>query len=187
MKNAVIFIIVVFLFNCISAQSKVTASEHEYFNSNIIAEFVPNDHLPVQRSAEQHARMEMMKIWKLTEYLSLTETQAEKFFPVMKEYDDNIEKLRSERHQLEDEMLNRLSSSNGPLSLTFLDEFLDNIKSVEFRIYEEKNTFIYRLKNVLSNEQVANMAMFERHFRGEIRERIKIHRNIDKPSPNRFN
>ncbi|MEE9189185.1 MAG: hypothetical protein V3U16_00255, partial [Candidatus Neomarinimicrobiota bacterium] len=74
MKNAVIFIIVVFLINCISAQSKVTASEHEYFNSIIIAEFVPNDHLPVQRSAEQHARMEMMKIWKLTEYLSLTET-----------------------------------------------------------------------------------------------------------------
>jgi hypothetical protein len=165
----------------------VTSPDPEYFNSFVFAEFIPNHHLPMQRSTEQHARMEMMKIWKLTEYLSLTEVQAEKFFPVMKEHEDNIEKLRSERHRLEDEMLNRLSSSNELLSLTLLDEFLENIKSVEFRIYEEKNIFIYRLKNVLSNEQVANMAMFERHFRGEIRERIKIHRNIDRPPPNRFN
>jgi hypothetical protein len=187
MKNAFIFIIGSFLINCISAQSEVTATNPKYFESIEIAEFVPNLHLQRQRFAEQHARMEMMKIWKLTEYLSLTEAQAEKFFPAMKKHEDDMEKLRIERNELEDEMMNRLNSSKEPLSQTILDEFLKAIETIEFQMYEEKNVFVGRLKNILLNKQVAKMAMFERHFRGEIRDRIRIRRNIDKPPSNRFN
>jgi hypothetical protein len=186
MKNTFIFIIIAFLINNLLAQSEMVISDPKYYENIEFTELIPDHHMQSQRLADQHERMEMMKIWKLTEYLSLTETQAEKFFPVMKKHEDNMKKLRSERHRLENEMTERLDASNDPLSLTMLNEFLKDIESVDFQVYEERKAFINRLKNVLSNKQVAKMAMFERHFRGEIRERIKLRRNIDKPAPNRF-
>ena len=61
---------------------------------------------PLGPGGQYGNRMEMMMVWKMTEYLNLTEDQAEKLFPrmrrqrvQMKDYFDNekelFEKLRS--------------------------------------------------------------------------------------------
>ena len=53
-------------------------------------------------------RMEMMRVWKMTEYLELDEGQAEKLFPAMRNHQkemndlmDNLSKLNNERASIQ--------------------------------------------------------------------------------------
>ena len=47
-------------------------------------------------------RMEMMMVWKLTDHLGLSQKQAEKFFPIMRDHQKELMEIRKEEMELFD-------------------------------------------------------------------------------------
>ena len=47
--------------------------------------------------AERHEKMETLRIYKMTEFLELTPEQSEKFFPRLKQYENNVRKMQHNR------------------------------------------------------------------------------------------
>jgi len=130
--------------------------------------------LPVLASAQPRGRgrqnmkprreqIEMLRIWKMTEELELTEVQADKFFPRLRLDDKKIQELEKERQTHFREL--HAEAVKGGLEEKVLDNKIERISEIESKILRNKVQFIKNMDDLLSTDQRAKLMVFRHRFR----------------------
>ena len=120
-------------------------------------------------------KMDMMLAWKITEHLKLTNEQAEKFFPIFREYREDLKNLNAKEKDLNSNIKQKIERGDS-ISNSDLDRFLNDLSDVQKKKFEIKKNFIFNLDGKLNNVQKAKMIGFEHRFRKEVRKQIKDHK-----------
>ena len=86
---------------------------------------------------ERMDKLENFRIWKMTETLDLSEKQAEKFFPKLREGEKKLQKLYTKRQELHSSIQEMIDSEK-----IILDEVLkitESIKKLDHKIVDARS------------------------------------------------
>mgnify|MGYP000743007367 CR=1 FL=1 len=119
-------------------------------------------------NAQDMKNIENYRIYKMSEYLDLTPKQAEKFFPLMREYEHNLKDIKFEEERLYSE-LKRMQKSNK-VDERELEKAMDRVDDLERERTTVKRNFRKRSSNILNPNQVAKMSTFENDFRNHLKQ-----------------
>ena len=146
--------------------------------------------LYAQRPGGQFERMnkprreqiEMLRIWKMTEELDLSEQQAEKFFPKLRSEDKENEKLVVQRGKIFRELHDKVK--NGEMNAKELDKAIDNLTEIQINIIQKNAKFIRDMEGVLSFDQQAKLIIFRHRFRERM---VDMMRDVQRNRMNKRN
>jgi len=130
------------------------------------------DESPPSREKRQQIRkrIELIRMWRLTEELDLTEETGAKLFPILRTYDEKRIALQRERHNIMDRLRKALEDEATPdEAIEATMETLDNNASAVSDLLRQQRE---ELKGVLSTRQQAKFILFQRDFHREIRKII---------------
>ncbi len=129
-------------------------------------------HPNFQDRGPSQERMEMMMTWKLTEDLSLTPEQADKFFPLMRVHRENVEKIDNEILS-ETRILRNKVKDGKEISDSDISKIIDKVHELEKRKIDERIKFMKDLESVLDITQRAKFITFKNRFTQDLREQIR--------------
>jgi Spy/CpxP family protein refolding chaperone len=147
--------------------------------------------LPVLAAAQEgddpHARVReqwrMMRMWKLTEALSLDEATGSKLFPLLNKYDDQEDAVHRDMRDADQALRAALNSGKDTRKLT---ELVDRMIKNQDRIGQIRMERIREARKLLSPVQQAKLALLmpriERHFQRMI-EKVMRGRGPGGPGP----
>jgi hypothetical protein len=125
---------------------------------------------PFEKREKIRKRIELIRMWKLTEELDLTEETGAKLFPILHKYDEKWVKLKEEGRSIMKELRKALKDEATP------DEEIEAaMEKVEKNALAASDVLRQRheeLKGVLSPRQRAKFIVFQRRFQREIRKII---------------
>ncbi len=108
-------------------------------------------------------QIQMLRIWKMTEELALSEKQAEKFFPKLRNEDKKIEELENQRQKIFSELTEDVKK--GKIDAKDLDKTIDNLTEIQTNIIQKHAKFIRDMDGILSTNQQAKLIIFRHKFR----------------------
>lgn len=109
---------------------------------------------------------ELQKI-KLLEDLELNEETTLKFFARRNIHKKNIDSLRKDGEKLYNKMEHLVGSDEKNKSYKKL---LNNLEENENKIFNERLNFIKSLNDILTEEQIVKVILFERNFRKDVKD-----------------
>lgn len=116
---------------------------------------------------ERKERIQALKIAFITERLELTETEAQKFWPIYNAFDEEEDKLRHDSHALRKETrIEELSESDAKV-------ILDKIITTENKKAELRKKYITNLQKVLPAKKIILLKITEDAFNRRMLEEIK--------------
>lgn len=116
-------------------------------------------------------KIQLIKVWRLTEAVGLTPKQSEGFFPVYNEHRERLENFETEKR----EMLERIRSlTNDPNSpdddiSSAINDFMGHHR----RMAEMHELFLTDISKILSIRQRGELVVFEEEFRKNMRRMIE--------------
>ncbi len=116
-------------------------------------------------------RLSAVKIWKITEYLDLSEEQAGKFFPRTQEHQKEADKLIQQRRRLYGDFQKKIDT--GKISARDVDQYVDEVTRLDKAHIDLRTKHIKSLKDILTDEQLARFAIFNEHFRRQIGQHLR--------------
>ena len=116
-----------------------------------------------QKMSPRREQIAMLRIWKMTEELELTEDQAGRFFPRLRTDDKNIEELEMERQSIFREL--HKEAMKGDMAEKDLNDKIESISAIEVIILKNRVDFIKNLDDLLSPDQRAKLMVFRHRFR----------------------
>lgn len=119
---------------------------------------------------EAMKRIESARIALITERLKLTPEQAEKFWPLYREYTDKREELRKEFMEA------RRDAGGGKLSEEESKKLLNKGLELKERQLELEKRYTERLNRVISTQQILQLRRAEDDFRQMLLDRIERRR-----------
>lgn len=125
---------------------------------------------PTRKRDRIHQRIELMKMWRLTEALELDQETAAKLFPVLREQEEKERKLRDNGRDILKEMkaeLDKEEPDSRALS-KLTKQYMQN----ERDIVDFRGKRLDELSKFLSEEQIAQMMLFVPRFERDMREMI---------------
>jgi Spy/CpxP family protein refolding chaperone len=114
-----------------------------------------------------------MKIGFITQELSLTAEEAQKFWPVYNEFQEKTEKLRAEKREIC--KVTKSNSSIDSLSNAEVEKMVDKEIVLQEKELQLKKEFHAKIKTVLPIKKVAKLYRAEREFRKHILKKMKDH------------
>ena len=117
-------------------------------------------------------RLEMMKMWQLTERLALTEEQASKFFPRYNALEKELRELGTEQRELLGEM-RKMMGEDKEVTDKDLERITKKVSKLEQQKIDRKQDFFEDLDDFLSPGQRAKYYGFELWFKDELRQGLK--------------
>ena len=124
---------------------------------------------PLQdRHRQRRSRLEMMKMWQLTERLALTEEQASTFFPRYNALEKELRELGMDQRELLSEM-RKMMGENKEVTDKELERITKKVSELEQQKIDEKQKFFEDLDEFLSPDQRARYYGFELWFKDELR------------------
>ena len=127
-------------------------------------------------------QIELLRIWKMTEELDLTEQQAEKFFPKLRSEDKKNEELEKQRGIIFKDLHEKVK--NGEVDAKELDKTIDNLTEIQINIIQKNAKFIREMEGVLSTDQQAKLIIFRHRFRERM---VDMMRDVQRNRMNRRN
>ncbi len=129
------------------------------------------------KGRQRHMRVEFKRehlstarMWMLTNELDLTEAQAAKLFPRMRNHREEMEKLQEKRQKLVKDFLKKAADDKASAKVT--ERFVDDVTKLEKQRLDMKAAYLKGMKDVLKPGQMAEFAVFEERSRTRIRERF---------------
>ncbi len=110
-------------------------------------------------------KIEQLEKIKLIEALDMDEQTTLKFFARRNESRDRIDKLNDSLDTITDNLESKFSKGDAGGYKELINKYL----SIQKQIASEHTQFINSLYDILANEQVAKLIVFEKRFREEIR------------------
>ena len=117
-------------------------------------------------------RMETMMVWKLTDYLNLSEQQAEKLFPRMRRHRVRMGDLHTEEKDLFDSYLSKIKKEEK-ISQSDVNAMLKKMASLEQKKSTNRIDFIRSTKDIMDPEQQIMFMSFEPYMKQEAQKGMK--------------
>ena len=111
-------------------------------------------------------RISTVKMWKLTEYLDLSEEQAEKFFPRTREHQKEIDKIVQQRRQHYEDFQQKID--DGGIEARDVDQYVAETARLDKALIDLRTRHLQGMKDLLNDEQLARFAVFNEYFRRQI-------------------
>ena len=127
----------------------------------------PGSPLTPLQDRHRGSRLEMMKMWQLTERLALTEEQASKFFPRYNALEKELRELGMEQRELLFEM-RKTMGDDKEITDKELERITKKVSELEQEKIEKKQKFFNGLDEFLSPSQRAGYYGFELWFKDEL-------------------
>jgi len=128
-----------------------------------------------QARVEAMKRIEMYRIFKLTEVLELENEDAARIFPIIQRYDSQFRQISEKKEKLLQEMHLELKKETPDQKR--LKKLVDDVLGIEREFIKVRAAQFEELKKELNGEQYARFLIFDQHFREEINRMINdIHR-----------
>lgn len=129
-----------------------------------------------QSHEEKKERINALKIAFITEHLSLTESEAQKFWPIYNAY------------ELEEDMLRELSREkkrkiNNDISEAEAKAILDDLIKLENEKHNLRTDFFDSLRKVISSKKILQLKTAEENFKRKMFEEFKKRRQERKNKP----
>ena len=152
------------------------------------------------RRDEAMKRIEMLRIWRLTEILDLNAEDAARVFPLLQRYDVMFQEKHRNKDMLLQQTQKELDKPKPDKNL--LNDLTSRIIKIEQESMNIHVQMYKELKEVFTPDQLARYMIFELKFKKEIddiinqvrRERLqmgkerrrfqKLRKNDDEPTPN---
>lgn len=123
---------------------------------------------------ERQNRIKSLKIAFITEKLALTTAEAQRFWPIYNNYDDNTFRLKNvELKKIRNEILSRGIDN---MSEQESKSVLDRIESIEDGIYNERKRLVQRLLDVIPAKKIILLKKVEDDFNRELLQRLRERR-----------
>lgn len=125
---------------------------------------------PLEKREEIRKRIKLIRMWKLTEELDLSEETGAKLFPILHKYDEKRIELHKERQNIMNQLKRALEdeATTDEAIEAAMEEVDKNTLAVSDLIRQQRQ----ELKGVLSLRQQAKFILFQREFHREIRKTI---------------
>ena len=111
-------------------------------------------------------RIEMLRLFRLTEVLELNEDDAARVFPIIQRYDREYRDLLEKRESLMHEL--QLQLNNASPDRATLSRLVDEILALEREAMRIRNEQFKELKKILTAEQYAKYLVFDAKFREDL-------------------
>jgi Spy/CpxP family protein refolding chaperone len=116
-------------------------------------------------------RVEMVRIWKLTEDLDLDEKTADRLFPILRKYDKKKVELKSEMFKSRRQMRQLESGRSG--EKVDAEKLLEDMEKNRARMRAIEEDQYKAIKKVLTPEQMVKYIAFEQRFRREMKQMLR--------------
>jgi Spy/CpxP family protein refolding chaperone len=115
-------------------------------------------------------KIRTLKIAHITEKLNLTESEAEKFWPIYNTYDKNTAKIKYENvRKLREEIKQNIDT----LTEDKANELLNKLQEAEEKLFKEKIQLVNKLRAVISPQKIILLKIAEEEFNRRMLERMK--------------
>lgn len=134
------------------------------------------------KDPQHNEKMHMMKMWKLTEELKLTEDQGKVFFPRHNSFTDEMFAMNEKQNDLlkrVDEMLEK----GGKVNEKDISDILQQVTEIEKNKLDKRREFFLGLDDVLTPEQRAKFLVFEGRFKRELWHQVRGHSGMESEMP----
>lgn len=128
--------------------------------------------MPKGPGGQYGERMEMMMIWKLTDYLELNGEQAEELFPKIRDHRKKVEKLRKDEMEFWKPYKEKMANGEE-LTKEEMDKVLMYISTMEAKKSQTRIEFIKNTSPPLNPTQQVKLLTFEGMMRNETQKRIR--------------
>lgn len=115
--------------------------------------------------------MESLMIYHMTEYLDLTPEQAEKFFPLYRDYQKKTIEIHKNIRTLA--VKSRKISQNRNFTEKDFENLMTSVVLAEKKLQDQKIEYFNKIEQVLTPAQRAKLLFFEEEFRRQLRSRLK--------------
>lgn len=122
------------------------------------------------RKADAMKRIEMLRIWRLTEILELNETDGARIFPILQKYDRQYMILNESKEKLVKQLKNAVNTQQT--NAKRLETLTGQLIQIEQEAMDIRGRMYTELKEVLTPQQLAKYMIFEINFKQEIDEII---------------
>ncbi|HBC03582.1 MAG: sensor of ECF-type sigma factor [Aequorivita sp.] len=121
----------------------------------------------------QDGKHEKIKAWKtayITEKLSLTSSEAEKFWPIYNKFDEKFHELRKKERT---EIFKKLRDGLENLTDAEANELIDKNLSIESSELELRKQMTAELRKVISPKKIISLKKAEDDFKRELLDRYR--------------
>ena len=115
--------------------------------------------------------MRVMLKWKLTEYLDLDESQAEKFFPKMNSHEKDLKSINKEILALKNKIEEQIASNSS--SKRENKRMMEQIQELEKEKIDKKYSYVSSLDGVLTANQISKLLVFDKKFKKSLKDQIR--------------
>ena len=117
-------------------------------------------------------RIELVRMWKLTEALDLDEETASRFFPILNKYESKMKqhykKKREAEHRISEAVRERTFPEKKEI-LALINQIFDQDREIN----ELRRKEVEEISHVLTNEQLVKFIHFHSEFKKRIRKMIR--------------
>jgi len=118
------------------------------------------------------SQIKALKTAYITNAVELTPGEAEKFWPVYNEFDQNIHQLKTVKtQQIAREI--RLAGGIGNISEAESDRILQELIDIDFNVANEKKKFAKNLTGIISSKKIIKLLRAEQNFNKELLKRFQ--------------
>lgn len=128
---------------------------------------------------EMRAKFEELEKIKLIEALHMNEETTLRFFARQTEHKEEQKAIMEELKAITDE-LDYILKSEKPAASEDLKSKINELNDLEFQLEVNRAEFINSLSDILTYEQIAQLIIFERSFRNEVRKMLMKERRPPK-------
>lgn len=113
-------------------------------------------------------KIEELEKIKLIESLQMNEETTLRFFSRWDQFKNNQHQLIKSSNDILNK-LDRIVSDNNDRNNPDINKMIDDYFGIEKQLQKNKRDFIYSLKDILDQNQIAKLLVFEKKFKDEIR------------------
>lgn len=124
----------------------------------------------IHSQENKYERIKALKTAYITEQLSLTPSEAEKFWPVYNSYDEKHHDLRHRKHE---EIYKKLNSGIENLTDEDANMLLDEYLLIETNQLELNKQKTFALRKVLTPKKIVRLKKAEDDFKRELLDRYR--------------
>lgn len=121
-------------------------------------------------AAQDMTNIENYRIFKMSEYLELTPSQAETFFPLLRQYEKNVAEIAKQENSLYDALKARKGKND--MSEAELNRVMEQVAQFETQRTQLKQQFMQQSGKMLSPGQASRIPFFEKEFRNELKQQF---------------
>ena len=115
--------------------------------------------------------MQIMMKWQLTEYLDITEKQADKFFPKMNDHEKKMKELNFQIRNLRENI--ELNIENGTSNRMINRTNIEKIEKFEKEKIELRSIYLFSLEGILEPSQLSKLMVFEKKFKKTLKDELR--------------